>query len=303
METLIEEFLDYLAIERNVADNTLAAYRTDLKHYQRYLRDSSIDSPHHIKSETVLGFLNYLKSLELADTSIARMFSAVRMFHRYILNENYVDSDPTETVSLSRRAQKLPIVLEVHEVEALLELPDTSQPLGLRDRALLEFMYATGCRISEALHVQQSDYFPKERFVRLFGKGRKQRYVPIGEEAAFWIEQYQKFGRPVLANPFVSQDVLFLNRRGKKLSRMGAWKILHRYFQQLNLDKHVTPHTLRHSFATHLIEGGADLRVVQELLGHADISTTQIYTHLDRQYLREVLLEFHPLARRQRKRA
>ncbi|RME02072.1 MAG: site-specific tyrosine recombinase XerD, partial [Calditrichaeota bacterium] len=160
---------------------------------------------------------------------------------------------------------------------------------------------ATGARVSEALEVKQGDYFPTEAFVRLYGKGRKERLVPVGEEAALWIRKYQNFGRPQLANPFRSQDYLFLNHHGRRLSRMGAWKILKKYVDELGIQKHVSPHTIRHSFATHLIEGGADLRVVQELLGHADISTTQIYTHLDRMYLREVLMQFHPLARARKK--
>lgn len=301
MQEIVEEFLDYLSAERNVAHNTVEAYRKDLNHYLQFLELQQISSFHRVQSPDILAFLNSLQTLGLADSSIARKLSAVRTFHRYIVNERYVSHNPAESVSYTRNGQKLPVVLEVHEVEALLALPDVSTPLGLRDRALMEFLYATGARISEALAVTRGDYFPADRFVRLFGKGRKERLVPLGEEAAYWIERYEQCARPVLADPFVSKEIMFLNHRGKQLSRMGAWKILHRYVVESGIRKPVSPHTLRHSFATHLIEGGADLRVVQELLGHADISTTQIYTHLDRLYLREVVLQFHPLANKRSK--
>ncbi len=301
MQSLVQEFLDFLTVERNVAPNTIDAYRRDLKHYTRFLQSSHINQFAGVTPEHIHSFLAVLDALGLANTSIARMLSAIRMFHRYLLAEHYVPTDPTATISFSRKSPKLPAYLEIHEVEAILERPDVSTPLGLRDRALLEFLYATGARISEALEVKQGDYFPTEAFVRLYGKGRKERLVPVGEEAALWIRKYQNFGRPQLANPFRSQDYLFLNHHGRRLSRMGAWKILKKYVDELGIQKHVSPHTIRHSFATHLIEGGADLRVVQELLGHADISTTQIYTHLDRMYLREVLMQFHPLARARKK--
>ena len=301
MQAYIEEFLDYLVVERNVAANTVEAYRRDLRHYLQYLQSIAIEQFQQVQSQTIHDFLSFLKSLGLADTSIARILSAIRMFHRYLLAERYLKVDPTDAVSISRNSHKLPAVLEIHEIEAILECPDTTATLGLRDKALLEFLYATGARISEALEVTRSDYFVDEGFVRLFGKGRKERLVPVGEEAALWIQNYEKMARPQLANPFHSRDYLFLNSRGRKLSRMGAWKILRKYLDELGIKKHVSLHTIRHSFATHLLEGGADLRVVQELLGHADISTTQIYTHLDRFYLREVLLEFHPLNRAKRK--
>ena len=298
MQITIDEFLDFLAIERNAAANTVESYRRDLRHYERFLESEGIAEIREISSETILKFLNFLGELGLADASIGRTLSAVRMFHRYTLAERYAAADPSENISISRKSQKFPSVLEVHEIEMILDAPDVTQPLGLRDKSLLEFMYATGARVSEALGVEQGDYFSRQGFVRILGKGRKERLVPVGEEAAYWMEQYQMHGRPALANPLFSRDVLFLNNRGRKLSRMGAWKILRKHVEQAGIQKHVSPHTLRHSFATHLLEGGADLRVVQELLGHVDISTTQIYTHLDREYLREVLMQFHPLANR-----
>jgi len=297
MQTIIDEFLDFLAIERNAAANTIESYRRDLRHYRQFLESLGIVEIAEIRSETILSFLNFLNGLGLAATSIGRTLSAVRMLHRYALAERYVANDPSENITISRKSQNLPSVLDVHEIEMILDAPDITQPLGLRDKSLLEFMYATGARVSETLGVEQGDYFPEQGFMRIFGKGRKERLVPVGEEAAYWIEQYRTHSRLLLANPWVSRDVLFLNNRGRKLSRMGIWKILRRHVDRVGIRKHVSPHTLRHSFATHLLEGGADLRVVQELLGHADISTTQIYTHLDRDYLREVFMQFHPLAK------
>lgn len=300
MLELMQEFLDYLVVERNSSENTVAAYTNDLGHYATYLQQCGLTAAAEVTPATITAFLEHLNQLGLATSSIARTLSAVRMFHRYLLAESYTNKDPSENISIPRKFQNLPEVLEVAEIEHILDAPDTETPLGIRDRSFIEFLYATGARISEALQVEQGDIFAEDCFVRLFGKGRKERYVPIGEEALFWLEQYQKFVRPALANPFLSQDVLYLSARGKNLSRMGAWKIIRKYLDMAGIRKHASPHTFRHSFATHLLEGGADLRVVQELLGHADISTTQIYTHLDRSYLREVLIQFHPLERARR---
>lgn len=295
LEIYIEEFLDFLTVERHLAANTIEAYRRDLRHYARYLAGIELASIDDLTPENIRAFLHFLADLGLADASVARTLSAVKSFHTYALNEHYCSHNPAELVTLRRRPQQLPEVLEIHEIEQMLLQPDTADPFGLRDRALLEFLYATGARISEALAVSIADYFPDDGFVRLFGKGRKERYVPVGEEAAHWLRQYLVYGRPLLADPWRSGNVLFVNRFGRRLSRMGAWKIVRKYVDESGIKKHVSPHTLRHSFATHLLEGGADLRAVQEMLGHADISSTQIYTHLDRAYLREVLLQCHPL--------
>ncbi|MDZ7260898.1 MAG: tyrosine recombinase XerD, partial [candidate division KSB1 bacterium] len=235
-----------------------------------------------------------LRDVGLAPSSMARNLSAIRMFHRFLMGENITYRDPTETILLPKLSKRLPTVLDIWEVEKLLEQPDVSQPLGLRDRALLEFLYATGVRASELISLKQSQLFFPQGFVRVFGKGAKERMVPIGEQAIFYVQHYQNTTRMVLAQRGLSTDVLFLNRRGQPLSRMGLWKILRFYVLKAGIAKSVSPHTLRHSFATHLLEGGADLRAVQEMLGHADISTTQIYTHLDREYLKEVHRRFHP---------
>ncbi len=294
LEAWIAAFLDHLAVERHVAQNTIAAYQRDLNHYRNFLTQIIRRRVKSVTTADIRDFLGYLYELHLAETSIARMLTALRMFHRYCAGEALLPDDPTENITFSRRAQKLPEVLEIHEVEAILTAIDTSTPLGLRDKALLEFMYATGCRISEALDFARQDYFAGEHFVRLFGKGNKERYVPIGAEAEHWLESYLRNGRPLLADALVSRDTVFLNARGKRLSRMGAWKIFRKYLEASGINKAVSPHTFRHSFATHLLEGGADLRAVQEMLGHAAISTTQVYTHLDREYLQEVITRFHP---------
>ena len=297
MQDFIQEFLDFLVVERNLAGNTIEAYRRDLKHYLDFLIQTNRSQLGQITPEAIYHFIQQFQDFGLAESSIARMLSAVKSFHKYVLNERYCSHNPADAVTIKRRPLELPAVLEIHEIELILELPLTDEPLGLRDKAMFEFLYATGARISEVLHTTQGDYFADDGFVRLFGKGRKERIVPVGEEAAHWLRQYQLHGRPLLANALHSHDVLFLNRFGRQLSRMGAWKLLRKYVDQSGIKKHVSPHTFRHSFATHLLEGGADLRAVQEMLGHADISTTQIYTHLDKAYLREVLQQFHPLER------
>jgi integrase/recombinase XerD len=210
------------------------------------------------------------------------------------VGENLVKTNPTDGIDAPKLSKYLPDVLDQNEIEKLLGQPDDSTPLGVRDKALLEFMYATGVRVSEVIHFKQSDLFPGEEVIRVFGKGSKERIVPIGRSALHDVAIYQKTARIILAKRGDSKDYLFLNSRGTFISRMGVWKIIQGYVRNAGIKKHVSPHTLRHSFATHLLEGGADLRAVQEMLGHSDISTTQIYTHVDRSYLKEVHRSFHP---------
>ncbi|MCA9735612.1 MAG: site-specific tyrosine recombinase XerD [Deferribacteres bacterium] len=300
LSELIDEFLAFLAAEKNLAQNTIEAYGLDLAHYHTWLSEKKVPSLNAIETKDIREFLSALDELELAEATVARKCAAIRMFHRYVHAENYCASDPAQLISYKRRKSYLPDVLEIHEIEAVFDcvVPDTA--LGLRDMALLEFLYGTGCRISEALNFERSDYFAEESFVQLTGKGRKTRLVPIGEVAVQAMQDYLRYGRPELANPFISQDVVFLNNRGRKLSRMGAWKIIRKYLEAAKIEKHASPHTFRHSFATHLLEGGADLRAVQEMLGHASISTTQIYTHIDRSFLHTVIRDFHPLEQRGR---
>jgi integrase/recombinase XerD len=294
IQLYVDEFLDYLRAEKNVAQNTVESYGFDLRRYLQFLAEQEISTPAQITAQHVRQFLTELVLAEYAATSVARQLSAVRMFHRYLIGERYCENDPTVALTLPRRAQKLPNVLNIHEIEQLLARPEVNTPLGLRDRALLEFGYATGSRVSEIIGVKLDDVFLDERFVRILGKGSKERLVPIGDVAIYWMIKYLETVRPTLARGRATPSVIFLNVRGGKLSRMGFWKILRRYLDQAKLPKHASPHTLRHSFATHLLEGGADLRAVQEMLGHANLTTTQIYTHLDRAYLKEVHRQFHP---------
>jgi integrase/recombinase XerD len=245
----------------------------------------------------VLAYLTRLSKDRLSSLSIARNLSAIRMFHRFLIGEGILKFDPTESINSPKLAMKLPVVLDQFEMEKLINQPDTTNKLGIRDRAFLEFAYATGVRVSELISVKLTDLFLNEFLVRIFGKGSKVRMVPIGEQAIEWIESYCRSSRPLLAKPLQPNNVLFLNNRGNKMTRMGFWKLLRKYSLQSGITKPISPHTFRHSFATHLIEGGADLRAVQEMLGHVDISSTQIYTHLDREYLKEVHRTYHPRER------
>jgi len=290
----LQRFLDYLRVERNLSRNTVEAYERDLRKYLNFLEKRRVSSFEQIDPEMILGFVSHLRRAGLASSSASRSLSAVRTFHRFLVAEGLAERDPGENVRLPKRERRLPTVLEVHEVERLLQQPDLSEPIGLRDRAILEFLYATGVRVSELASIRFHDLFFDDGFVRVFGKGSKERLVPIGEEAIHWTNRYVREVRPLHAKPRISGDVVFLGTSGKPISRVIVWKLVRLYAVKAGIRKPIGPHTLRHSFATHLIQGGADLRAVQEMLGHADISTTQIYTHLDREYLKEVHRHFHP---------
>ncbi len=294
----LHSFIDYLRIERRVAKNTAEAYERDLLRYVGYLKDHSIQQPSQVDHKDVSAFIQYLHDLFLCSASISRNLSAIRAFHRFLINDELADSDPTANLSVPKPWMKLPEVLTQTEVEQLLEQPDLRTDLGLRDRAMLEFLYATGVRVSELIGIRLPDVYWNEEFVRVFGKGGKERLVPIGKTALFWIGKYEQQSRRRLASLELSKDILFLSQRGKKMTRQNVWLFIKKYALEAGIKKFLSPHTIRHSFATHLIEGGADLRAVQEMLGHADISTTQIYTHLDREYLKEVHRKFHPLEKR-----
>ncbi len=293
MEALLTQFTDYLALERGLAQNSIDAYRRDVARYLSFLADRGIESAAQATQDDVLDLLYQLRDCGLQAVSLARNLSAIRTFYRFLSAEGLPQSDPTQYLDPPKLGRKLPTVLSRWEVERLLEQPDASSPLGIRDRAMLEFLYATGLRVSELLALSCSQLLFREGLVRTFGKGSKERMVPVGQKAIEWVTRYLTDVRPRLCKGR-SQGVLFLNRRGQPMSRMGFWRILRRYVQMAGIEKKVSPHTLRHSFATHLLEGGADLRAVQEMLGHTDISTTQIYTHIDREYLKEVHRTFHP---------
>ena len=291
----LDSFLDYLRIERQMAKNTVEAYQRDLSRYIDYCQSQSLESPEQISQSHIDGYLETLHDLHLCSASISRNLSAIHTFHKFLVSENIIDADPAENISVPKPWMKLPEVLSQHEIEILLAQPDVGTATGLRDRALLEFLYATGVRVSELVNVKCSDVFWHEEFVRIFGKGRKERLIPIGATALKWAQEYIINVRQNKACLGLGGDVLFLNRFGKKLSRQSVWIMIKKYALAGNIKKFISPHVIRHSFATHLIEGGADLRSVQEMLGHSDIITTQIYTHLDQDYLKEVYRQFHPL--------
>jgi integrase/recombinase XerD len=294
MERELEEFIRFLRVERNAAANTIDSYSLDLKRYLQFLGQQGIRSASKVERRHIISFLTLLRDLGLTPRSISRNFSAVKAFHRFLISEELSGTDPTENVEAPKRSRRLPEVLNPNEIELILEQPNVHHVLGIRDRAILETLYATGIRVSELIGLKQTNVLPDQRIIRVFGKGSKERVVPIGRSALLWIRKYQDEARARLSKRGETNDILFLNSRGKKLSRMAIWKIVHQFSVSAGIKKEVHPHTFRHSFATHLLEGGADLRAVQEMLGHADISTTQVYTHIDREYLKEVHRTFHP---------
>jgi integrase/recombinase XerD len=289
----LERFADFLALERGTSPRTSEAYLRDVTRLAAFAVAKGAPAPVDLTARLLRTYVYHLKDLGLAPASIRRNVSAARTYFRFLLADGHVVRDPTERLETPKRWRTLPEVLTVAEVKALLEAPTIDDPLFFRDRALLEAAYGAGLRVSEWITISMRDVLLAEGLVRVFGKGAKERLVPIGRSAIAALATYLRELRPRLERG-AGRGALFLNARGEPLSRMGAWKILRRYVERAGLAKHVSPHTLRHSFATHLLEGGADLRAVQEMLGHADISTTQIYTHVDREYLRQVHRQYHP---------
>src|ERR1051325_8959975 len=278
---LLERFSDFLALEQGASPRTSEAYRRDVARLTTYVAAKGAAGPSDISSRMLRGFVYHLKDIGLAPASIRRNVSAVRTYFRFLLADGAVARDPSERLETPTRWRTLPDVLTVEEIERLLAAPTLDDPMAFRDRAMLELAYGAGLRVSEWISLSVRDVLLDEKLVRVFGKGSKERLVPIGRSAIGAVATYAREQRPRLEKG-AGKGILFLNARGEPLSRMGAWKILQKYVDRAGIKKHVSPHTLRHSFATHLLEGGADLRAVQEMLGHADISTTQIYTHADR---------------------
>jgi len=294
MEQFLKEYLVHLKLEKNLSSNTVSSYKTDLTSFITYLKDKNVDDPSEIKSDHISAFFKLIKEFGLSGTSSARYFSSLKGFFLFLIKNKYILKNPIEKISSPKLSKKLPSVLDVSEVEKILSQPDISDKLGLRDKAILELFYACGTRVSELINLKVNDLFLSDEIIRVLGKGNKERLIPIGSSAINWINEYLKLSRPLLMKKSRSENYLFLNSRSSKLSRMGIWKIIDRYVKEAGIEKEVHPHTFRHSFATHLLEGGADLRAVQEMLGHADISTTQIYTHIDRDYIKQVHKQFHP---------
>jgi len=296
MEILISAFMDYLNFEKGLSPNTQAAYRRDLEKFVQFLKAKELSSdPAGITKQQVLSFLSWQLDHDAAFSTLARSLSSLKTFYKFLILENYVTANPTQDLETPKVKRKLPIILTIEEVDRLMEQPNVMLPLGLRDRAMLELMYGTGIRVSEMLSLQIEDVNPTAGFLRCFGKGRKERIIPVNQTSLDWIQRYIARARNSLLRNQGGRT-LFLNAHGRPMTRQGFFKILGNYAEKAELKHEVTPHTLRHSFATHLLENGADLRAVQEMLGHADISTTQIYTHLTKSRLREVYQQYHPRA-------
>ena len=289
----LDRFLGYLRVERGLSENSLEAYSRDIARFLNSLGEEKT-RPTDISSEDVLKYVMAI-SRYMAPRSVARNLSAIKTFFRFLASEGEISANPARLVDSPRIPRTLPDTMTVAEVERLLENVAPTSPLGLRDRAMLELMYGTGVRVSELVSLKLLDIYLEAGFVRVFGKGSKERLVPFGGKAEKALRDYLREGRPkIFSQKRTDSPYLFLNARGRPLTRQGFWKILKRYAARAGLSKRITPHSLRHSFASHLLEGGADLRSVQAMLGHADISTTQIYTHVTRERLRQVHEACHP---------
>jgi len=291
----LDAFTDHLAVERGLSPRTLDAYGRDVQRLVDFLRTRGISRPGEVTAAELREFVYFLKDQGLQATSIRRNVSAARTYFAFLLAEGIVVTDPSDRLELPKTWRRLPDVISKDEALKLLEAPDIADRLYWRDKALLEFAYATGVRVSELIGLQVRDLALDEGFAAVFGKGSKERLVPVGRSAVRALQLYLRELRPRLDRGG-GEGAVFLSGQGRPLSRMGVWKILRKHVRRAGITKRVKPHTLRHSFATHLLEGGADLAAVQEMLGHADIATTQIYTHVDREYLREVHRKFHPRA-------
>jgi len=289
----LEGFRDFLALESGHSENTVEAYLRDLQRLADFAVSKGVRDPGRVSRTLLRDFVYLLKDLGLSPATIRREVSAIRTYYGFLVGEGRVANDPSDRLESPRRGRTLPDTLSVRDVEALLAAPNVDEPLAWRDRSLLELGYGAGLRVSEICGLVTTDLLLAENLVRVFGKGGKERLVPIGRSVIGAVSVYLHQLRPELDRGRSGGRVL-LNARGQPLSRVGAWGIVKRAAARAGLTKRVTPHTLRHSFATHLLEGGADLRAVQEMLGHADLSTTQIYTHVDREYLRSVHKQFHP---------
>ena len=289
------DYLHYLKVERGLSENTIASYGIDLKLFLEYLRENEIPSFKQVNKEIIVNYMQAEKNNNKANSSILRSVSSLRKFFQYLAQEKIIEKDPMLLIDTPKKKQHLPQVLTKEEVEKLLHSPNTGQVLGLRDRAMLELMYATGLRISEIINLKLEDLHLTMGTLQTLGKGHKERIVPVGDEAIKWVNRYLEEARPKLLKQKRS-NYLFLNFHGNNLTRQGVWKNLKAEVRKAGIQKNITPHTLRHSFATHILENGADLRIVQELLGHADISTTQIYTHLSNKQLADIYNRAHPRA-------
>ena len=293
MNDLIEEFLGYLSVERGLSNNTLSSYKRDLSNFFGYLKKRRIVSIDKVTRQTIISFMLSEKDRGLSANSISREVACLKSFFKFLVRENKIKDNITSIIESPKLWKKLPSALDLSEVEKLLKAPNIREPMGVRDRAMLELMYATGMRVSELINLKMDDLNMGVGFVKCLGKGQKERVVPFGSKAKEWIARYLDKSRASFLKKKVS-NFLFLTRLGKPMSRQMFWKIIKKYTREARIKKEITPHSLRHSFATHILERGADLRVVQEMLGHSDISTTQIYTHINKDRLKSIHHKFHP---------
>ncbi|NPC93149.1 site-specific tyrosine recombinase XerD [Bacillus sp. WMMC1349] len=296
MKVHIKDFIHYAVVERGLSHNTVVSYERDLISYVTYLEEiEHLTSVDQVTRLHIIQFLKYLQDAGKSGKTIVRHLASIRAFHQFLLREKVANQDPSIHIESQKTERTLPKVLSLEEVETLLNTPKLTSPFGYRDKAMLELLYATGVRVSEMIELKLSDVHLSMGFIRCFGKGRKERIVPLGEAASHAVEEYLSKARGKLLKKN-TEDALFLNHHGKQISRQGFWKNLKKIALEAGIQKELTPHTLRHSFATHLLENGADLRAVQEMLGHADISTTQIYTHVTKTRLKDVYKKYHPRA-------
>ena len=286
LEEILECFLDYLTIERGLAQNTIISYRYDLIKYINFLKKNNISSFNQTKKDLVNNYFVYLRKKYLQINSISRNLVAVKMLYRFLLIEGFIKEDITGLIEFPRMSKKLPHVLSLREINLLLDKANFKSNLGLRDQAILELLYATGMRVSELIYLKIDDINMENRMLKCLGKGSKERIIPFGSKAYQSLRLYlDKVRQKLVKNP--NEDILFLNNRGERISRQGIFYLVKKYVRKARIEKKITPHTLRHTLATHLLENGADLRSVQEMLGHSDISTTQIYTHVSRKWVSE----------------
>ena len=290
----VEDYLRYSQVERGLSNNTITAYRQDLTSFVCFLQKENLTS-WPTQAVDIDAFLAEQRDQKKATSSISRLITSLRKFYQWLVRQNIQKLNPMLEIDSPKKRRTLPVALTVNEVNNLLEQPDTKKKLGLRDRALLETLYATGIRVSELINLKFTDLHEELKLVKVFGKGSKERLIPISEVALSWIDSYkEKVRDPLILKIGKNTDFVFLNSRGSSLTRQAVWQIIKHYCKMAGIQKNVTPHTLRHTFATHLLENGADLRVVQEILGHSDISTTQIYTNLSQKHILQVYEKTHP---------
>ncbi|MEK4301253.1 site-specific tyrosine recombinase XerD [Oceanobacillus sp. FSL W8-0428] len=291
----LEDFYHFLRVERGLSDNTITSYQRDLTAYEKQLTKIGYNEWNDISRNDIMCFLYELKDSGKSTATISRHISSIRSFHQFLIRESIADTDPSLHIETPKKERKLPDTLSQEEVEKLLSI-ETTTPLSLRNKAMLELLYATGLRVSEMIGLKMEDLHLSMGFVQCMGKGSKERIVPLGDTAKKVLEEYMQTARKELLKKNKQENALFVNQHGRPLSRQGFWKILKGLAMEAEVHKTITPHTLRHSFATHLLENGADLRIVQEMLGHADISTTQIYTHVTKARLKDIYQTYHPRA-------